>query len=351
MPPRPQARPMPTATIAKHRNLPSRPSRKSDSTAGATTNSSTRAEREPGRAPPSGCVSRRRHARLLVRTLKMPCGRTCRKATISDEDQHLGDADAVVEYSNHGLQHAEHERGDHRALDLPDAADHDHQEGVDDVVGAQGRRRSSRAGSAPPRRRRPGRSRRRRSAGRWRRVEMPGALGQVAVLHRGPDPPAERGEPQHQRSAPATASDGQRQDEQPGAREGERRAARRGPDSQLGRPDVARSAAPKMSRASCCRTSETPQVTSRVSSGRWYIRRSSVTSSSTPEQTADQERDRQRHQQRDAGVGEHLLHDERGVGAGHDELAVRHVDDAHLAEGQRQAERGEQQHRADADSR
>ena len=47
MPPRPQASPMPTATIAKHRYLPSRSSRKGDSTAGATTNSSTAAIAKP----------------------------------------------------------------------------------------------------------------------------------------------------------------------------------------------------------------------------------------------------------------------------------------------------------------
>ncbi len=40
--------------------------------------------------------------------------------------------------------------------------------------------------------------------------------------------------------------------------------------------------APKMSRASCWSTSPTPKVTSRVSSGRWYIRRIKVASSSTP---------------------------------------------------------------------
>ena len=38
------------------------------------------------------------------------------------------------------------------------------------------------------------------------RVEMPEHLGEVAVLHDGPDPAAQRGEPQRQRSAPATAS-------------------------------------------------------------------------------------------------------------------------------------------------
>ncbi len=39
---------------------------------------------------------------------------------------------------------------------------------------------------------------------------------------------------------------------------------------------------PKTSRASCWSTSDTPHVTSSVSSGRWYIRRSSAASSSTP---------------------------------------------------------------------
>ena len=40
--------------------------------------------------------------------------------------------------------------------------------------------------------------------------------------------------------------------------------------------------APKMSRATCCRISPTPKVTSRVSSGRSYIRWIRVISSSTP---------------------------------------------------------------------
>ena len=41
-----------------------------------------------------------------------------------------------------------------------------------------------------------------------------------------------------------------------------------------------------------------------------------------------------------------LLHDERRVGAQHHHLAVRHVDDAHDAEGDGEADGGEQQHRA-----
>ncbi len=43
MPPWPQARPIPTATIAKHRNLASSDSRKSDSTAGASSSSAVAA--------------------------------------------------------------------------------------------------------------------------------------------------------------------------------------------------------------------------------------------------------------------------------------------------------------------
>ena len=42
-----------------------------------------------------------------------------------------------------------------------------------------------------------------------------------------------------------------------------------------------------------------------------------------------------------------LLHDEGGVGAEHHHLAVRHVDDAHHAEGDGEADGGEQQHRAE----
>jgi hypothetical protein len=65
-----------------------------------------------------------------------------------------------------------------------------------------------------------------------------------------------------------------------------------------------------------------------------------------PEHAADHERDGQ--SDRHGLAADQRLHQERGVGAGHDELSVRHVDDAHLAEGEGEAEGGEQQHRADA---
>ena len=55
-------------------------------------------------------------------------------------------------------------------------------------------------------------------------------------------------------------------------------------------------------------------------------------------------------QARRAGADQ-LLHDEGGVGAEHHHLAMRHVDDAHHAEGDGEADRGEQQHRAEARGR
>ena len=53
------------------------------------------------------------------------------------------------------------------------------------------------------------------------------------------------------------------------------------PDSHSGATTLT-AGAPKMSRATCCRIRPTPNVTSRVSSGRSYIRWISVISSSAP---------------------------------------------------------------------
>jgi len=47
---------------------------------------------------------------------------------------------------------------------------------------------------------------------------------------------------------------------------------------------------------------------------------------------------------------EDFLHDIGGIGAEHDHLAMRHVDDPHHAEGDGEADRGEQQHAAEADA-
>ena len=74
-----------------------------------------------------------------------------------------------------------------------------------------------------------------------------------------------------------------------------------------------------------------------------------------PTSAGDQEGERQRDGQRpveQAGRGgaDRLLHDEGRVGAEHHHLAMRHVDDAHDAEGDGEADRGEQQHRAQRDA-
>ena len=47
-------------------------------------------------------------------------------------------------------------------------------------------------------------------------------------------------------------------------------------------------------------------------------------------------------------LGHRELHDVGGVGAEHHQLAVRHVDDAHDAERDRQADGDQHQHRSEA---
>ena len=98
-----------------------------------------------------------------------------------------------------------------------------------------------------------------------------------------------------------------------------------------------------MSRASCCKISDTPQVTSKVSSGRWYIRRIKVASRITPSSPPTTNPIGIATSREIPAFADHLLHHVRRVGPGHDELAVGHVDHAHLAEGQGQAERDQQQ--------
>ena len=74
-----------------------------------------------------------------------------------------------------------------------------------------------------------------------------------------------------------------------------------------------------------------------------------VRSRSTPASAGDEERGGNRHQDRGADVfGIAQLHDVGGVGAEHHQLAVRHVDDAHDAEGDRQADRDQHEHRSEA---
>ena len=66
------------------------------------------------------------------------------------------------------------------------------------------------------------------------------------------------------------------------------------------------------------------------------------------DQKGERQRDHQRivEQRRIVGADQ-LLHDEGRVGAEHHHLAMRHVDDAHDAEGDGEADGGEQQHRAE----
>jgi hypothetical protein len=80
-----------------------------------------------------------------------------------------------------------------------------------------------------------------------------------------------------------------------------------------------------------------------------------IRSMSTPTSAAAKKTDRNRGQQipvdrlRQIGAKD-ALHRPRRVGADHQQLAVRHVDDAHDAVGDRQAEGGEQQDRAEREA-
>ena len=74
-----------------------------------------------------------------------------------------------------------------------------------------------------------------------------------------------------------------------------------------------------------------------------------VRSIRTPVRPGDEERRGNRDENRDADVVRHRrLHDVGRVGAEHHQLAVRHVDDAHDAERDRQADGDEHEHRAEA---
>ena len=96
-----------------------------------------------------------------------------------------------------------------------------------------------------------------------------------------------------------------------------------------------------------------PQVASSVSSGRPYRKRMTLRSSTMPTSAdaanATGTAATQVEVERAGRVrAEQVLHDVRRVRADHDELAVRHVDDAHQAVGDRETQRGEQQDAAEA---
>ena len=101
----------------------------------------------------------------------------------------------------------------------------------------------------------------------------------------------------------------------------------------------------KICSAACCRIRLTPTVTSRVSSGPAVHPLDDADLQQEAEQSGDDERDRQRDRDRQVAGVDDLLDEVGGEGADHEELAVGHVDHAHLAEGEREAERGEQEQR------
>ena len=133
----------------------------------ATSSSATASEADRPRSRPTGAAPARPVAHRPVRVMPALRVRSDEQALRPplqerddrDEHHHLGEADASVQYSTNALQHAEREGGDHRAPQLPEAADDDDQERVDDVVGAERRADRAEQGQRARRRRRPGRSR------------------------------------------------------------------------------------------------------------------------------------------------------------------------------------------------
>ena len=173
-----------------------------------------------------------------------------------------------------------------------------------------------------------------------RRVETPERLGEVAVLHGRADLAAERGELQ-QRGQAGQAEQRQDQDEQLA----ERVAVAEDRDLAVEPAGAATATAwaPKKSLASLLQHQAHPERDQQ------RVQRPVVHPADhddleqQPEQPATRKRDGRATQQRDVGVGDDLLGEVGGVGAGHQELAVRHVDHAHLTEGQRQSEGDEEQ--------
>lgn len=244
------------------------------------------------------------------------------------------------------LQQADPESRDDRALEVPDAADHDHQERLHDVGRAE-----VGAGRPEQRERHPGDT---GQAGPDEEGGPVGAagrdadgLGEVAVADGRADLPPEGGEPEH-RQQRGHARGSQEDDEEPGQREvvaqdrdGPVQPARRG--HLLGRSpeDVTRDLL--QDEADAVGDQQRVQRTGVHPPQHARLERQ-------PEQPADHEPHGERDQQTQLGAGDDGRDDIGGVRAGHDELAVGHVDHAHLTEGQGEPEGDEEQDRTGGDA-
>ena len=226
-----------------------------------------------------------------VRTVTRPWGRTCRNATISDEQQHLGDARGRRVLGSR-LSSPSANAAITAPLICPMPPTTTTRNGVDDVVGAQRWRPGPSRVSATPAM--PARPEPRKNVSRSvARVEMPDRLGQVAVLHRGADAPAERAEylSTTARARPAQPTASARMNSRV---TGDSRSRGCRPGRQPGRARRPRWGRRRRRGPAAGAPGATPNVTSSVSSGRWYMRRMSVISRIRPSRPADEEADRQR---------------------------------------------------------
>ncbi len=249
------------------------------------------------------------------------------------------------------VQDAEPERADDRAGKLPDAAEHDRHERVDDV-----RLPEVRTDVPDLRQRDTAEPRDAGAEAERKRVDLRGAhahaAGHRAVLRDGAD---EQAEARHVQHRPNERDDGQR----------ERDDVDAVPRQDQVRQQLDAAAHPRGVRhfdvlRAEQRSRRLDQQQAQAVGREQRLERPAVeeTHDGALDDDADDERARKRRGKRGGEIPverarrilpECVLHDERRVRADHQELAVRHVDDAHQPVGDREAQCREQQHAAEAD--
>ena len=272
-----------------------------------------------------------------------------------DRDQHedLGEHGAGTGFQHLVDARRGPKRADQRAGQGADAAEHHHHEAVDDVAGAEVGRDVVDLATAPRRRGRRGPSRSAKVSASTRPVRMPmvAAMRRFCITARISQPEArqpDRGETSASTARPkkmihsrfwVTATppgsisvpciqDGARSP--PGSARRRRRARPAAGSCRRRRSSAASRAAGRTGCRISPRSSSAPAAP--------VTRKAAGTASGRAPGR----------QPGDAAA--QLLHHEGGIGAEHDEFAMRHVDHAHHAEGDGEAERGQQQHRAEREA-
>ena len=226
-----------------------------------------------------------------------------------------------------------------RSLELPDASDDDDEEGRDDVGRAERRVRARDQRDGDPADTGQARAQEEGDA-----VDVSGRdaqrLGELSVLHRRPDLPAEEAVLQHGAERAERAErqhDGEELAVGPLVaehRDAATQPTRRGDRVALGAEDVLGELLEHQG--------HTDRREQRVE-GSFVHPLDDGDLEEQPEEAGDDEGHRERDHDGETGAADHLLGEVRHVGPDHEELTVRHVDHAHLAERERESERSQQQ--------